>query len=334
MRCPRLYELPPSPWQKTGWPWTEESTPLQNLMPDGQEWPRISIVTPSFNQGSFIEDTIRSVLLQGYPNLEYFIFDGASIDNSAEIIKKYEPWLSYWVSEPDGGQSDVINRGLKKGSGILAAWINSDDMLCRNALVEQMSRHVIRPKTVYIGICTYIDATGNILSRHRGKVHSLEDLVRVRTVWRSGSHIVQPEVLFPRELALTVGGLDRNNYSTMDYDLWGKLLLAGATFQYSDIPFAMFREHQNQKTHDVLRQTRSLLDTAKRLVLHADCFSEDRKNELLADLKHYGIAYEKNHWKGSGRLARLGLPRGLVSQVRRIRALVQQTIGVGSSYDV
>ena len=108
---------------------------LPSQTAEGHPWPRISVVTPSFNQGEFIEETIRSILLQGYPNLEYIVMDGGSTDNSVEIIKKYSPWLSYWISEPDAGQSDAINRGLKQASGDFATWINSDDLLCKNALV-------------------------------------------------------------------------------------------------------------------------------------------------------------------------------------------------------
>jgi glycosyltransferase involved in cell wall biosynthesis len=323
MRCPRLDELPPSPPGKTGWPWTEESTPLQLVMADGQDWPRISIVTPSFNQGRFIEETIRSVLLQGYPNLEYLINDGGSTDNSVEIIKKYSPWLTYWVSEPDGGQSNAINRGLMMGSGTFATWINSDDMLCKNALVDHATRVGFAENTVYVGICNYIDATGKVLSSHQGNVYSLEDLVRIREVWRSDpqrGHIVQPEVLFPRELALSVGGLNRDNHRTMDYELWGRLLLAGAKFRYTGVHFGMFREHPYQKTQNVLQQNRSLFETAAKLVAQADSFSEVTKSVIRADLKAYADECNVQYWAGTGRLARLPLPRGFVTWLRSIKS--------------
>ena len=105
-----LQDLPTPPEDKTGWPWTEQTEVFPDKMPDGSDWPRISIVTPSYNQGQFIEETIRSILLQGYPNLEYIIIDGGSNDNSVEIIKKYEHYLSYWISESDRGQSHAINK--------------------------------------------------------------------------------------------------------------------------------------------------------------------------------------------------------------------------------
>ena len=225
MQCPRLPELPAPPPGKTGWPWTEESLPLPIVMPDGRPWPRITVVTPSFNQGRFIEETIRSVLLQGYPEFEYIVLDGASTDNSVEIIKKYAPWLTYWVSEPDGGQSEAINRGLKRGSGLYATWINSDDLLCKNALVDHASCIGFATNIVYVGICVVVDEIGNVVSSLRGRIHSLEDLLRIRRVWRSGGFIGQPAVLFPRPLALAVGGLDTDNHNTMDYELWGRFSL-------------------------------------------------------------------------------------------------------------
>jgi glycosyltransferase involved in cell wall biosynthesis len=330
MQCPKLSQLPAPPTGRTGWPWTEESRRLSNQTAEGNPWPRISVVTPSFNQGQFIEETIRSVLLQGYPNLEYLVIDGGSTDNSVEIIKKYSPWLDYWVSEPDGGQSDAINRGLKRASGDFATWINSDDLWCKHAIADHASRLGFDANVVYVGFCIYIDRDSNPVSSHRGRVFSLEDLVRIKTVWRSEDnrgHIDQPAVLFPRTLALSVGGLNTENHFTMDYELWGKLFLAGAKFQYTEIPVGMFREHANQKTHDMLRQTRALVDTAIQLALQADGLSEASKKEILADLSDYLKLYEKSQWKGSGRLAQLGLPQSVVRPLRRLRALVQNTIG-------
>src|SRR5262249_31521224 len=207
MQCPKMSELPVPPSGNTGWPWTEESRRLPSQRPEGGSWPCLSVITPSFNQSQFIEETIRSVLLQGYPNLEYFIMDGGSADGSVEIIEKYSPWLSYWVSQPDRGQSDATNRGLTLASGDFATWINSDDLLSKNALVEHALRIGFVPGTVYVGDCIYIDENGKVLSLHRARIQSLEDLVRVKTVWYAGGNIVQPEVLFPREQALAIGGL-------------------------------------------------------------------------------------------------------------------------------
>ncbi len=133
MPCPRFTKLPQPPTDKTGWPWTEETPQLSDTMPDGLPWPKISIVTPSFNQGQFIEETIRSVLLQGYPNLEYIIIDGGSTDEAVDIIKKYERWLTYWVSETDRGQSHAINKGFNISKGEITAWINSDDFYLHGA---------------------------------------------------------------------------------------------------------------------------------------------------------------------------------------------------------
>ena len=97
-------------------------------------WPRISVVTPSYNQGPFLEETIRSILLQGYPDLEYLIIDGGSTDNSVSIIQKYQQWIQYWVSEPDGGQSNAIQKGLGRVTGTISAYLNSDDIYMPEAL--------------------------------------------------------------------------------------------------------------------------------------------------------------------------------------------------------
>ena len=134
VRCIRLADLPPPPPGKSGWPWTVEAPQLPTLRPDGTSWPRISIVTPSYNQGLFIEETIRSVLLQGYPDLEYIVIDGGSTDGAVDIIRKYAPWLTHWTSEPDRGQAHAINKGFVHATGAIGAYLNSDDYYLAGAL--------------------------------------------------------------------------------------------------------------------------------------------------------------------------------------------------------
>jgi len=324
MPRPSLHDLPDPPPGKTGWPWTEGSHRLPDASDNHEPWPRITVVTPSYNQGQFLEETIRSILLQGYPNLEYFVLDGGSTDRSVEIIKQYAQWITYWVSEPDGGQSAAINRGLTMGSGLFATWINSDDMLYQHALTEHASRVGFAPNTVYVGTCARINAAGTIIAIRRGRVHSLEDLVRLSKVWKTGGHIVQPEVLFPRGLALDVGGLNISMHDAMDYELWGKFLLAGAHFQYTDIPFGMFRRHADQKTRNRWRTIEVLLTTAAQLVASATCFSEHQRNEILAELDSYRNDYFKRAWRNSGRLGRTGLPPTIGVRLRTLKIRLQK----------
>jgi hypothetical protein len=326
MHCPSLSELPPPPPGRTGWPWTEESLLLPEHMPEAHSWPRITIVTASFNQGRFIEETIRSILLQGYPDIEYFILDGGSTDKTADIIRKYSPWISFWVSEPDRGQSAAINRGLRMGSGSHATWINSDDMLCKGALTNHFASNDYAEDVVYVGDCVTIDEAGKVLFTHRGWVQSFEDLVRIPSVWRSGGSIDQPAVLFPLELALRVGALNEENHYTMDYELWGKFFLVGARFQYTGLPFGFFRWHRGQKTQESIEQTKSLLDAAAALVAQADSLSAEARQVILADLEAYRKAYPDIFWKHSGRLARIGLPPSVVLPMRNFRNTVERTI--------
>ncbi|WP_052266020.1 glycosyltransferase family 2 protein [Pedobacter kyungheensis] len=128
-----LNELPQNTNLKA-WPWDKEVDP--KIYSIKKDWPKISIVTPSYNQGVYLEQTIRSILLQNYPNLEYIIIDGGSTDNSKEIIEKYSQFINYWISEKDNGQANAINKGLHLISGDLFNWINSDDFLEYGALFE------------------------------------------------------------------------------------------------------------------------------------------------------------------------------------------------------
>lgn len=140
MRCPTLKELPAPPSGKRGWPWTEETPQLADTTPDGSAWPRISMVTPSYNQGRFIEETIRAVLLQGYPNLEYIIVDDKSTDGTIEVLKKYESWIKILAGEENRGMSQAINRGFKECAGEIITWISSDDVYFPRAFYNVGSR--------------------------------------------------------------------------------------------------------------------------------------------------------------------------------------------------
>ena len=246
MRCQTLSQLPPPPRGKSGWPWTEESPRLSDNMPDGNTWPRISIATPSYNQGRFIEETIRSVLLQGYPNFEYIIIDGGSTDNSIEIIKKYEEWLTYWVSEPDRGQSDAINKGLAKATGEIFAWLNSDDYLLKDALMNIASAYYTSPEAgAWCGGCIHINAKGKPISTYwprRVDVDGIAD-------WY-GNLFAQSACFFSRKAWHECGPLDEDLQYGMDFDLWLKIAKAFSFEKVGNI-ISVDHIHKDAKTQKV-----------------------------------------------------------------------------------
>ena len=156
-----LEKLPMPPSDKLGWPWTVETLP--QIYFKGYYYPKISVITPSYNQGNFIEETIRSVILQNYPNLELIIIDGGSTDNTIEILNKYDLWISYWVSEKDNGQSNAINKGLKIATGQLIGWQNSDDIYFPNAFYEIVKAfNKDRKSSIYFGHQAKINYKSNI----------------------------------------------------------------------------------------------------------------------------------------------------------------------------
>ncbi len=227
MRCPTLKELPSPLPGKKGWPWTEESPQLPNTMPDGRPWPKVSIVTPSYNQGQFLEETIRSVLLQGYPNLEYIVIDGGSDDNSVEIIEKYDPWLTYWVSEPDRGQAHAINKGFEKAHGKILGWLNSDDLFLQRALAHIAKVYVEKKEAVaWVGGCLRVDEKGTFINEiiPRGVVRdNLGD-------WGRTCHFYQPACFFSSEIFYKAGKLNEDLRYAFDLDLWIRLAEFGEFF--------------------------------------------------------------------------------------------------------
>jgi len=203
-------------------------------MPGGAPWPRVSVVTPSYNQAQFIEETIRSVLLQGYPDLEYIVIDGGSADGSVEIIRKYERWLGRWVSEPDRGQSHALNKGFEAATGEFVGWLNSDDLYTPGAVGRAVRPFVSRREVgaVY-GDAFVIDAAGKQI----GHIQALEmDLGELLL----GNYIPQPTVFMRRSALFEAGLLDERLHYAMDYDLW--LRLAGvAELKRLDGELASFR---------------------------------------------------------------------------------------------
>lgn len=221
MRCPSLTELPSPPPNKVGWSWTEESQQLPDQMSDGSEWPKISIVTPSYNQGKFIEETIRSVLLQGYPNLEYIIIDGGSTDQSVDIIKKYEKWLSYWLSEPDRGQSNAINKGFSQASGEILAWLNSDDYYLKDALHQVATQFIKQPVNVgaVVGIGHKINLRKEVIYTPTISDLNYDTFLQ----WLNDGNFMQPSAFFRKQAWEKCGPLCEDLKYPMDVDLFLKI---------------------------------------------------------------------------------------------------------------
>ena len=177
--------------------------------------PKISIVTPNYNKGEFLEYTIKSVLSQGYPNLEYIIIDGGSTDNSVEIIKKYQDRLSYWVSESDNGMYDAIRKGFSHATGEIMAWIGSDDMYHPNSF--NIVAEIFKNKNVnwLVGATTHFDISGRCVAVHPSRYFSRVDLLSGDYKW-----IQQESLFWRRSLYDKVGGLNATLRYAGDFDLW------------------------------------------------------------------------------------------------------------------
>ena len=245
MRCPTLSELPVPPAGKVGWPWTIGNPQSENVTACGFDLPRLSIITPSFNQGEFIEETIRSILLQGYPDLEYIIIDGGSSDNSRCVIEKYQRWIAYWCSEPDAGQSDAINKGLRRCSGEWVNWINSDDMLATGALAAVgLSAKQVRNDTIIVG--NVVNFEVNITNEISAVCLANIDFTNVVKFWKRDCVWHQPGLFFPRQMIDDVGGIDINLHYAMDHDLLLRLLNSCDIFYLGKL-VSYFRLHNSSK---------------------------------------------------------------------------------------
>jgi glycosyltransferase involved in cell wall biosynthesis len=238
-----LTDLPAAPADKIGWPWTEASSPLPKHRPDGSEWPKISIVTPSYNQGQFIEETIRSVLLQGYPNLEYIIIDGGSTDNTVQIIQKYAPWITYWVSEKDQGQSHALNKGFQKATGKIIGWQNSDDFYHPN--VFGSAAHALAE---FKDIAVFYGAVHNV-DEHSHPVKTDHELKEIQgpADFLPWPIVANQSSFFNTTVLEEQLHVDESLHFTMDYELFLRLAIEGYQFKLQPDLQAYGRIHSNAK---------------------------------------------------------------------------------------
>ncbi len=217
----------------------------------------VSVITPSFNQGAFIERTIKSVLSQeGDFYLEYIVVDGASTDNTVEIIKKYEElfkkkmWsvkckgISYkWVSEPDKGQTDALNKGIRMAQGEIIGWLNSDDTYCKDAIKKVVEGFLKSPEgDIVYGIANYINENDKILDTHFPKRYlQMSD-------FKYENLVIQPEVFFKKFLVSKIGYFNEDLNYVMDYDFWIRAMKNGIKFKYIPEILANFRIRKESKS--------------------------------------------------------------------------------------
>ncbi|MCK6538910.1 MAG: glycosyltransferase [Anaerolineales bacterium] len=202
--------------------------------------PLVSIITPSYNQAPYLEQTLRSVLEQDYPRIEYIVIDGASTDGSADIIRKYADRLAYWVSEKDNGQAEAINKGLARATGGIIAWLNSDDFYFPGAVASAVRAFEAHPEAGLVyGDTVAVDEKGEFIHFPRYAQWSLEDLLTF--------HILgQPAVFMRRDILLKAGFLDPSFHFLLDHHLWIRMA-SHAPMVYVPEQWAAGRFHESAK---------------------------------------------------------------------------------------
>lgn len=209
-------------------------------------WPKVSVVIPSFNQGEFIESTLLSIVDQGYPNLELIIIDGGSTDNTVEIIRKYEEHISYWESKKDNGQSQALNDGFDKATGDIYCWMNSDDTFAPNAIEKSIKTFLAHPEVnIVFGDYLEIDEHDNFLNYNYAFDFSVNHFIY------EGFHLNAQSMFWRKEVHRRFGQFDEKLHRTMDYDMilrFGINEGISAFHRIENVPLGCFRRHENQKT--------------------------------------------------------------------------------------
>jgi glycosyltransferase involved in cell wall biosynthesis len=225
--------MPPA--GSSGWPFTEETPPAAGPLP------KLSIVIPSFNQGRYLEEALRSVLLQGYPDLELIVMDGGSSDDTLAVLRRYARWIAQWISAPDGGQSSAINAGFRHASGEICAWIGCDDRLLPGALIRAGSHFSHDPACKWLAGAGKLKFQSGRSGLMPSRIASRAELLQFWQ-WGNGCFVVQPSCFWRRGLWDEAGGVRDDLHLAMDYDLWLRFAEHAALHAVDDVFSVALRE--------------------------------------------------------------------------------------------
>jgi GT2 family glycosyltransferase len=265
------------------WPW-HEGVPTK-IYQNKDQWPKISVIVPSYNQGKFIEKTIRSVQQQNYPNLEFIIIDGGSNDNTVNIIQKYVEYLDFWVSEKDNGQAHAINKGLQRATGDILYWINSDDYLLPKALYHVGSFDWQPDTGAIVGIGHKVDTHDRI--QYTPEVPELSFQAFLQ--WVGYGNFMQPACFFSAKAWKECGPLNENLHFCLDVDLWLKI---SQKFKFERINQELAHAYIHPDAKTTAEKDKMKMETALLVAGYGQQgFEEGRK--LLYDFAEKHLQYKK-----------------------------------------